>query len=164
MRPAHQAPTSGALALDTEHVHKISAAITKLMSMPAGGVIKAARPSAPRRRAAHAAARPSSRKRSAPGASPAPRAATPAQASLVGEGFVEDHVEWKALMVGWCCVLEEIAVWYYDVEMANDAELSEEEIEEARKAGELLAPVEVPGINEAKKWIREHNRGSVAPP
>ena len=55
--------------------------------------------------------------------------------------------------------MEEIVVWLYDVEMAIDAELSEEEMEEARKAGELLAPVEVSGINEVKKWIREHNRG-----
>ena len=60
--------------------------------------------------------------------------------------------------------MEEIVVWYYDVEMAIDAELSEEEMEEARKAGELLAPVEVSGINEVRKWIREHNRGSVGPP
>ena len=60
--------------------------------------------------------------------------------------------------------MEEIVVWYYDVEMAIDAELSEEEIEEARKAGELLAPIEVSGINMVRKWIREHNRGSVAPP
>ena len=159
VRPAHPAPTSGAVALDIEHVHKISAAIAELMSMTAGGVIKATRSSAPRRRAAPAAARPPSRKRSAPGASLAPRAPTPAQASLVGEGFVEDHVEWKVLMAGWCCVLEEIVVWYYDVEMAIGAEISEEEMEEARMAGELLAPVEVSGINEVKKWIREHNRG-----
>ena len=77
---------------------------------------------------------------------------------------MEDRVEWKAPMAGWCCVLEEIVVWYYDVEMAIGAELSEEEMEEARSAGGLLAPVEVSGINEARKWIREQNRCSIAPP
>ena len=60
--------------------------------------------------------------------------------------------------------MEEIAVWCYDAEMANDAELREEEMEEARKAGELLAPVEITGIKELRKWIREHSRGSVTPP
>ena len=60
--------------------------------------------------------------------------------------------------------MEEIVVWYYDVEMAIDAELSEEEMEEARKAGELLAPVEVSCIKEVINWIAEHNRGSVAHP
>ena len=48
--------------------------------------------------------------------------------------------------------------------MAIGAELSEEEMEEAYRAGELLAPVEVSGIKKVMKWIREQSRGSVAPP
>ena len=60
--------------------------------------------------------------------------------------------------------MEEIVVLCYGAEMANSVELSEGEMEEARRAGELFAPVNVPGIKEVKNWIREHNRGSVAPP
>ena len=67
-------------------------------------------------------------------------------------------------MTGWCCVLEKVAVWCYDVEMANEAELSEEEIEEARKAGELPAPVVFSDIEEVKKLIREQSRCLVGTP
>ena len=62
-------------------------------------------------------------------------------------------------MVGWCSEMEEIVVWYYDVEMAKDAELSDGEMEEALKAGELLAPVEVFRLSEVRRWISDSKRG-----
>ena len=164
VRPAHPAPTAGAAALDIEHVDKISAAITKLMALTSEGVIRAPRASAPGRpRAAPPRAAssppPPTRKRRAPAGPRAPRNATAAQASLVGESFEEEDIEWKVLMVGWCSEMEEIVVWYYDVEMAKDAELSDDDMEEARKAGELLAPVEVSRLSEVKRWISDSKRG-----
>ena len=43
--------------------------------------------------------------------------------------------------------------------MAKDVELSDDEMEEARRAGELLAPVEVPGLSEVRRWISDSKRG-----
>ena len=62
-------------------------------------------------------------------------------------------------MVGWSQEHEEIVVWYYDVAMAEDADLSEVEMEEARAAGELLSPVEVSSLSDIRRWIKVHKKG-----
>ena len=62
-------------------------------------------------------------------------------------------------MVGWSSEMEGIVVWYYDAEMAKGAELSDDEMEVARKAGELLAPVGVSRLSEIRRWISDSKRG-----
>ena len=62
-------------------------------------------------------------------------------------------------MVGWCSEMEEILVRYYDSEMAKDTELSDCEMEEARKAGESHAPEEMSRLSEVRRWISDSKRG-----
>jgi hypothetical protein len=51
-----------------------------------------------------------------------------------------------------------MVVWYYDVAMAKNADLAEEEMRERRKGGLIEGPVEMSSIAEARKWVRESRR------
>ena len=51
---------------------------------------------------------------------------------IEGEVFEENGVDWKVLAVVWDADEEEVVVWYYDVEMAADGDLSEDEMDLAR--------------------------------
>ena len=67
--------------------------------------------------------------------------------------FEEDGVDWKVLAVVWDADEEEVVVWYYDVEMAADGDLSEGEMDLARTEGLDLGPLECSGVTEVKGWI-----------
>ena len=51
-----------------------------------------------------------------------------------------------------------MVVWYFDTAMAVDAELSEEDMELALTAGELLCPVEVSTTRDVRAWIKAPKR------
>ena len=55
--------------------------------------------------------------------------------------FEEGGVDWKVHAVVWDAD-EEVVVWYYDVEMAADGDLSEDEMDLARTEGLDLGPLE----------------------
>ena len=151
VRAAHPAPTQTAVALDIEHIHKIAESITELLRLTKEGVFVALRSSAPRTRAGRAAGVP------AAGQSRTPSAA---QQQLVGEEFEEEGVSWKVLHVGWSEKLEEMVVWYYDVDMAAEAELTDDELDALRKAGELTGPLELSSVAEVRTWIAEWKAGA----
>lgn len=88
-----------------------------------------------------------------------PRGPTAAQAALEGEVFEEDGVDWKVLAVVWDADEEEVVVWYYDVEMAADGDLSEDEMDLARTEGLDLGPLECSSVTEVKGWIRAARSG-----
>ena len=46
--------------------------------------------------------------------------------------FEQDGADWKVLAVVWDANEEELVVWYYDVKMAADGDLSEDEMDLAR--------------------------------
>ena len=69
--------------------------------------------------------------------------------------FEEDGVDWKVLTVEWDANLEEVVVWYYDVDMAADGDLDEEEMNLARTEGLDLAPLECSSVAEVQRWIKE---------
>ena len=58
------------------------------------------------------------------------------------------------LAVEWNTDLEEVVVWYYDVDMAKDEDLSEEEMNLARTEGLGLAPLECSSAAEVQSWIK----------
>jgi len=76
-----------------------------------------------------------------------------------GRGFEEDGVGWKALAVVWDADEEGVVVWYYDVEMAADGDLSEDEMDLARTEGLNLGPLECSSLTEVKGWIRAARSG-----
>lgn len=78
-----------------------------------------------------------------------------ARATLVGVAFEEDGVDWMVLAVEWDTDLEEVVVWYYDVDMAADEDLDEEEMNLARTEGLDLAPLECSSAAEVQSWIKE---------
>jgi hypothetical protein len=77
---------------------------------------------------------------------------------LVGEEFEEDGIAWVVLGAEWSEYLEELVVWYYDVDMAEDDEITEEEMREGRKVGLIVGPVGVTSIAEVQAWIRASKR------
>ena len=135
------------------HLAAISAALVGIVELMAEGYVF----NAPRRRAA--AARASTAK--APKALKAPtgpkakraREPTPAQAALEGQEFEEDGVDWKVLAVVWDATAEEVVVWYYDVGMAAEGELTEDDLDLARTEGFDLGPLECSSVKEVKFWI-----------
>ena len=48
-----------------------------------------------------------------------------------------------------------VVVWYYDVDMAADGDLDEEEMNLARTEGLDLAPLECSSAAEVQSWIKE---------
>jgi hypothetical protein len=85
----------------------------------------------------------------------APRAPSAAQQKLFGVEFGEDGVSWKVLHVEWSTQLGEMVVWYYDVEMAADAGLTDDDLDELRKGGEAIGPPELSSVSEVRDWIRD---------
>ena len=59
----------------------------------------------------------------------------------------------------WDADEEEVVVWYYDVEMAADGDLSEDEMDLARTEGLDLRPLECSSATEVKGWIRAARSG-----
>jgi hypothetical protein len=59
------------------------------------------------------------------------------------------------LAVEWDTGLEEVVVWYYDVDMAADEDLTEEEMNLGRTEGLDLAPLECSSATEVQRWIKE---------
>jgi len=137
-RSAHPAPTRAAVAFHMKHLEAISAALVALVEITAEGAFKA-----PRRRTAlpkspDEVATPKAKAKG----TMRPRDPTAAQAALEGEVFEEDGVDWKVLAVVWDADEEGVVVWYYDVEMAADGDLSEDEMGLSRTEGLDLGPLE----------------------
>ena len=154
-RSAHPAPTRAAVAFHMKHLEAISAALVALVEITAEGAFKA-----PRRRTVlpKSPAEVATPKAKAKGTK-RPRGPTAAQAALEGEVFEEDGVDWKVLAVVWDADEEEVVVWYYDVEMAADGDLSEDEMDLARTEGLDLGPLECSSVTDVKGWIRAARSG-----
>jgi hypothetical protein len=143
-RPAHPAPTAEATALDMQRMGRTSDAITQLMHLTSAGSFKAARSKVPRR-SARAPAAPSV---------PRARSANAATFALVGIQFEETLISWKVVGVDWSAELEQVVVWYYDVAMAADLELDEDEMNLARKTRIDLVTLECSSTCEVRRWIK----------
>ena len=68
--------------------------------------------------------------------------------------FEEDFISWKVLGVGWSETVEEVVVWYYDVEMAAELDITEEDCELARETGIDFALLEYSSIAEMREWLQ----------
>jgi hypothetical protein len=55
--------------------------------------------------------------------------------------------------VDWSEELGQVVAWYYDVAMAADLELDEDEVDLTRKTGVDLAPLEFSSTCEVRRWI-----------
>jgi len=73
--------------------------------------------------------------------------------------FEEDGVNWKVLTVVWDANEEEVVVWYYDVDMAEEGQFSEGDLDLARTEGLDLAPLECSGVTEVRAWIKAARSG-----
>jgi len=120
-----------------KHIAAISDALSEIVESTVEGAFHA-----PRRLSPRASSAPS-----------APRNPTAAQASIAGEDFEEGGVDWRVLTVEWDAGLEAVVAWYYDADMAADANLTEDDMHLARTEGVDLDPLECSGIAEVKKWI-----------
>ena len=126
LRLAHPAPTRAAAVFDMKHIVAISDALSEIVENTVEGGMNA-----PRRLSPRASSAPS-----------APWNPTAAQSSIVGEDFEEDGVDWRVLTVELDAGLEAVVVWYYNVDMAADANLTEGGMLLARTEGVDLDPLE----------------------
>ena len=60
-----------------------------------------------------------------------------------------------AAAVEWGTYLEEVVVWYCDIDMAAGEKLTKEEIQLGRTEGLDLAPLECSSATEVHRWIKE---------
>jgi hypothetical protein len=151
VRAAHPAPTQAAVALDIEHIHKIAESINELLRLTKEGVFVALRSAVPRTRAVKAPGVPAARQSRTP---------STAQQQLVGEEFEEGGVSWKVLTVEWSGQLEAMVVWYYDVDRAAEAELTDDDLDALRKEGVVTGPLELSSVEEVLSWVAEWNEGA----
>ena len=149
-RATHPAPTRAAVAFEMKHLATISTAFGELVAVTKEGSFKA-----PRRRRATAPSAASAEAAPPTAAGKRPRAPAHDEEALVGVAFEEGGVDWKALTAEWDTELEEVVVWYYDVDMAADGDLDEEEMNLARTEGLDLAPLECSSVAEVQRWIKE---------
>jgi hypothetical protein len=85
---------------------------------------------------------------------PRARSANAATFALVGIQFEETLISWKVVGVDWSAELEQVVVWYYDVAMAADLELDEDEMNLARKTRIDLVTLECSSTCEVRRWIK----------
>ena len=83
---------------------------------------------------------------------------TRASSPFSGSEFEKGFISWKVLRVGWSETVEEVVVWYYDVEMAAELDITEEDCELARENGIDFVPLEYSSIAEMREWIRASAR------
>jgi len=155
-RAAHSAPTRAAVAFHMKHLVAISAALVALVEITAEGAFTAPRSRAvvPKAQATPRAVAPKTKAKAKDKGPKRPRDPTPAQAALEGEEFEEDGIDWKVLAVVWDADAEEVVVWYYDVDMAEEGQFSEVDLDLARTEGLDLAPLECSSVTEVRAWIR----------
>jgi hypothetical protein len=127
-----------------KHMGSISNAITQLIQLTSAGSFKAARSKVPRR-SVRAPAAPSV---------PRARSANAATLALVGVKFEEPLISWKVADGDWSAELGEVVAWYYDVAMAADLKIDEDEKNLARKPGIDLAPLECLRTFEVRRFIK----------
>jgi hypothetical protein len=89
------------------------------------------------------------------------------EADLVGEMFEEDGTDWKVLDVEWNDEVEEVVVYYYDVDAANAEGILESDLMESLEESsdhsniELHEHIEYSSVREVTKWLRESKGAGV---
>jgi hypothetical protein len=88
-----------------------------------------------------------------------PTASEDDRAELNGTRFVEEGILWRVLDVDYSEQEEEIVVWYYDVDKADEDDVSEEDMHMAREATPMvdLDCLERSSMDEVRAWIEESN-------
>ena len=80
------------------------------------------------------------------------------EADLVGELFEEDGTDWKVLDVEWNDEVEEVVVYYYDVDAANAEGILESDLMESLEESSdhsNIEHIEYSSVREVTKWLRE---------
>ena len=52
-----------------------------------------------------------------------------------------------------------MVVWYYDVDMAAEADLTDDYLDQFRKNREVVGPLEISTIADVRRWIAESKHG-----
>ena len=149
-RPDHAAPSDEAQQLQQTYMQEFQQAWKEVIEITSSGSFKAPK----RKRGGGGVGAP--RKKRAANRAARERSVRADEVALVGEEFEEDGIEWKVLAVDWSDVDAAMVVWYYDVEAAKSAKLTEEEMESKMDAGEGCAidALEFSSVREVKKWIK----------
>jgi uncharacterized protein YfkK (UPF0435 family) len=61
--------------------------------------------------------------------------------------------------VEWSVEYSEMVVWYYDVDMAAEADLTDDDLDQFRKNREVVGPSEIPTIADVRRLIAESKHG-----
>jgi hypothetical protein len=150
------APTELAKKLLKEYAKRMREAWVELGEYMNKGTFKL-----PRRPVADARKQRARKPRASPVA-PAPRTPTARQqAAVMGKDFEDEGVAWRVLDVKWSAEFQEMVVFYYDVEGADEQDLKAIDSTDDFEHCELDA-VEMSTLREVLKWIKESTRAANA--
>jgi len=154
LRTAHDAPTAEALKQDRQHVQAIVHATQEFLLLVRNGVMRMRRPESTQKKKKTTTKRKrkesggkSSKKSSKRKRTTEPNAA---EKALVNVEFEEEGTEWCVLMVKFDDEVDELVVYYYDV----DSQFSREELE----CDLMHDDVERSSVKEVVKWIKNSSK------
>jgi hypothetical protein len=143
------APTELAKKLLKEYAKRMREAWVELGEYMSKGTFRL-----PRRPVANARNQRARKPRASP-AAPAPRTPTARQqAAVMGKDFEDEGVAWRVLDVKWSAEFQEMVVFYYDVEGADEQDLKAIDATDDFEHCELDA-VEMSTLKEVLGWIKE---------
>ena len=152
VRAAAAAPSELAKQLDVAHVSDVSRAWRELIAVLDGGAVFKA-PKKKKKESAVPAA--PSRQKKAKATAP-----TPAERALRGEEFEEEGVDWRVLCVRWHADVGKVVVWYYDIEEAGAAGVTEKHMGDAIESGDSYDCLEFSSVSEIKNWLKAAGKTS----
>ena len=151
LRPQHQAPSKLAIQIDFNHMKSISEALTKVHELTANGIFSFSRTAAQSNEDEH-----DGDEEVEDGFVAVPAATS--KAIKIGARFIEDNISWKVLSMEFSDEYKEFLVWYYDIDMAPEQKISEDQMHSALRDNQSLDCMERSRCSEVRKWIRASNK------
>jgi hypothetical protein len=141
-RAPHSAPTEAATALEDAHRAKEALCLSNILARANHGVTFTA---ARARRAS--------------------RAVTHNHIAMEGRTFIDEDVEWKVIDVRYSKAQKVMVVWYYDIEMAHEQGISEDDMITLRNDNSWkdCEPLECSSVDEVNTWIGASDSGGGGP-
>ena len=80
---------------------------------------------------------------------------TAAHMALEGVEFVDEDVHWKVIDVKYDKEFKTMVVWYYDMELANELDVTVDEMIQSRNSNDSAScePLQRSSVEEVNAWI-----------
>lgn len=94
-----------------------------------------------------------------------PRRPKKKERAVVGQSFEEDGTNWKVLDVEWSDAVDEVVVYYYDVDLVNAEGILESDLMEALEESSdhsNIEHIEYSSVKEVTEWLKESKAAKAA--